>query len=328
MISIFRTYKPTNFFWLTLVLLVMRLGYIIKAPDQVHFIFVESYIRSLIPVNYEDALSSTANIFIAALLVFIQALLVNYIINFYNLLGKPSFLPGLMYIVAASLFTPFLVLSPPLFCNFIIIWMLYKIFGLYKSAESKTIAYDLGMMVAVGSLIYLPFIYTILVVWIALVIFKPFDLRDLLASIFGYITIYFFIAVYFYLNDKLNKFLDIWTPLGSRFPSSIHFSQYSYLVLVPVVLIFILCLFKLQQSFYKSYVHIRKSYQVLVLLFLVAGLAFYVKVDFRLNHFLLCAVPASVFFAYYFMYASRRWFYETLFLIFVASIIYFQFNTF
>lgn len=328
MISIFRTYKPTSIFWLILVLLIMRLGYIIKAPDTVHFIFVESYIRSLIPIAYEDALSPVANIIIAAALVLAQALLVNYLINYYNLLGKPSFLPGLMLVVTASLFPPFLVLSPPLICNFIIIWMLHKFFGLYRTEESKTVAYDLGMMVAVGSLIYLPFIYMILVVWIALLIFRPFDLRNLLASLFGYITIYFFVAVYFYLDNRIKQFFDIWLPLGSRFPSSVHFSQYSFLVLIPVVLIFILSFFKLQKSFYKSYVHVRKSYQLLILLFIIAGLAFYVKADFRLNHFLLCAIPAAVFMAYYFLYASWRWLYEALFIILAGSIIYFQFNTF
>jgi len=60
----------------------------------------------------------------------------------------------------------------------------------------------------------------------------------------------------------------------------------------------------------------------------VAGLSFYIKAAFHLNHFLLCAVPAAVFFAYYFLYAKNKWFYESLFYLLLISIIYFQFNTF
>jgi hypothetical protein len=60
----------------------------------------------------------------------------------------------------------------------------------------------------------------------------------------------------------------------------------------------------------------------------VAGISFYVKSEFHLNHFLLCAVPAAIFFSYYFLYASARWFYESLFLILMIGIVYFQFNTF
>jgi hypothetical protein len=328
MINLFRIYNPFNVIWLAFVLLVMRMGYIIKAPDHLDFIFVEPFTRSLVPVAYENFFSPSANIILAAILVFAQALLLNYLINFYNLLGKPSFLPGLMFIVASSLFTPFLILSPPLICNFLVLWMLFKLFGLYKTDNAKSTAYDLGMLVAVGSLIYLPFIYLILGVWIAFLLFRPFDIRDWMASLFGYVTVFFFLAVYYYLTNRLTTFYTIWLPLGTRFPNSIHINQYSYLILVPVLVIFILCFFKLRQVFYKSYVQIRKSYQLLLLLFIIGALAFYVKAEFKLNHFLLCAVPTAVFFAYYFLYATKRWFYEILFLLLVGSIIYFQFNTF
>jgi len=50
--------------------------------------------------------------------------------------------------------------------------------------------------------------------------------------------------------------------------------------------------------------------------------------EFNLNHFLLCTVPLAVFFAYYFLYAKSKWFYESLYLLLLISIIYFQFNTF
>ncbi len=328
MINLLRIYNPLNTIWLIMMLILLRVIYIVKAPDHLDFIFVESFTRSLAPVAYENAFSPSANILIAAVLVFIQAMLVNYMVNFYNLLGKPSFLPALLYIVASSLFTPFLILSPPLICNFLLIWMLFKMFGLYKAEDSKSASYDLGMIVAVGSLIYLPFIYFILIAWIALLLFRPFDLRDFLASIFGYITVFFFLAVYYYLTNRLGAFYTIWLPLATRFPNNIHINYLNYLELVPVVIIFIFCFFRIQQSFYKSFVQVRKSYQLLLMLFVIAGLSFYVKAEFRLSHFLLCVIPSAIFMAYYFLYATRRWFYEFLFLLLVGSIIFFQFNTF
>jgi hypothetical protein len=73
---------------------------------------------------------------------------------------------------------------------------------------------------------------------------------------------------------------------------------------------------------------VRKSFQLLFFVFVVASLSFYTKAAFHLNHFVLCAVPAAVFFSYYFLYAKRKWFYESLFYLLLISIIYFQFNTF
>ena len=328
MIKAFRNYNPINIFWLIMLLVVLRICYLFTAPDKVEFILVESFARALIPVKYEGLISVQLNVLLAAVLVLAQALLLNYIINFYNLLNKPSFLPALMYITVSSLFTPFLTLSPPLICNFLVIWMLFKLLGLYKGTDAKSVAYDLGMIVALGSIFYLPFIYFCLVIWVALIVFRPFDWRDWAASVLGYATIFFFLAVFYYLTDHIHGFFNIWIPLGTRFPNRIIINYYNYLLLIPVIVIIVLGLLRLRGNFFKSYILVRKSFQVLFLMFVIAGLAFYVKSDFRLNHFLLCAIPVAIFFAYYFLYATSRWFYETLYLLLFAGIIYFQFNTF
>ena len=328
MINVFKVLNPFNILWLALLLFALRAGYLFQVPGKLEFAFAEPFSRLLLPVDAGYPFSSSYNVLLAGVLVFIQALLLNHLVNQHNLLGKPTFLPALMYITLSGLFAPFLVLSPPLVCNFLVIWMLFKLFSFYKSNDAKSAAYDLGMIVAVGSLIYLPFIYMFLAIWIALVIFRPFNWREMAAAIMGYVTIFFFIAVFYYLNDSLGQFYDIWGPLGTRFPDRLNINYLDYLVLVPVIIILLLCFLTLQRNFFKSYVQIRKSFQLLFVVFLVAALSFYVKSPFNLNHFLLCAIPAAIFFSYYFLYARVKWFYETLFLILLIGIVYFQFNTF
>ena len=328
MINIFRTYNPFSVLWLVILLFALRVGYVFHAPANIDFVFVEPFARLLVPIAYEHFFSPGANIFLAGLLVLIQALLVNYLVNHFNLLSKPTFLPALMYVTVSGLFTPFLILSPPLICNFLVIWMLFKLFELYKSDDAKSNVFDMGMIVAVGTLIYFPFIYLFLVIWIALIIFKTFNWREWVACIVGFATVFFFLAVFYYLHNQFGQFYNIWLPLGSRFPNRISINYYNYLVLIPVIIILALCFVKIRQNFFKSYVQIRKSFQLLFFVFLIAGLSFYVKAQFNLNHFLLCAVPAAIFFAYYFLYAANKWVYEILFLLLLISIVYFQFNTF
>jgi len=328
MINIFRAYNPLNLILLAIILVALRLGYVIHAPAHMEFKIVEPFARLLLPVAYENAFSPFVNILLAAVLVFTQAVMVNHLCNHYNTLGKPTFLPALMYVVTSSLFPPFLVLSSPLICNFLVIAMLYKLFSLYKGTQGQSTAYDLGMIVAIGTLIYFPFIYFFLIIWIALIIFQPFNWREWVAGIMGYITIFFFLAVFYYLTDRLNQFSAIWRPLGTHFPDRININYYNYLVLGPVILILLLCLVKLRQNFFKSFVQTRKTFQLLFAVFIIGGLSFYVKEQFQLNHFLLCAIPAAIFFAYYFLYANVRWLYETLFFLLLVGIVYFQFNTF
>ncbi len=328
MIKLFRSFNPLNIIWLAVFLVILRLGNIYHTPDKTEFPLAELYSRLLIPTSYQYVIPPALNLFLAAVLIFAQALLINYLVNHYNLLSKSTFLPALMYITVSGLFTPFLLLSPPLICNFLVIWMLFKLFNFYKGSDAKSISYDLGMIVAVGALIYLPFIYMLVAVWIALIVFRPFDWREWVACIIGSATIFFFLAVFYYMHDRLGQFYNIWLPLASKFPDHISINYYNYLVLIPVIIILVFCFFRLQKNFFKSYVQTRKSFQLLFYIFLIAGFSFYVRPDFHLYHFLLCAIPVAVFFAYYFLYATMRWFYETLFFLLLISIIYFQFNTF
>jgi hypothetical protein len=328
MIDIFRRFNPLNIIGLAVLLFILRAGYVLFAPAAIPLQLTEPFMRAILPVDYVDSLSPTVSVFVAAVVVLIQSVLVNYLINHYNLLGRPSFLPGLMYVTLSGLFTPFLVLSAPLLCNFVIIWMLFKLMDLYKSEDTKSLAFDLGMLVATGSLVYLPFTYFILIVWIALVIFRPFNWREWTASLIGYITVFFFIGVVYYLTDRLPSLYRIWLPLGSTFTGPQVLDKYDFLLLIPVMVIVILGLFKLQENFFKSYVLIRKAFQLLFFIVVVAAVSFYVRPAFGLSHFLLCVVPVAIFFAYYFLYARSRWMYESLFFLLVASIIYFQFNNF
>jgi len=328
MINVFRTYNPLNILWLAVLLFVMRIGYVYSASAAITFTFIEPFARLWTSGAYTYVLSAPLNIFLAGVLVFVQALALNRLVNQYSLLSKPSYLPALLYITLSGLFTPFLVLSAPLLCNFLLIAMLHKLFSLYKADDAKSAAYDLGIIVAIGSLIYLPFIYMFLAIWAALIIFKPFNWREWVSGIMGYITIFFFLAVFYYLKGNLAAFYTIWMPLATKFPSRVNINNYNYLVLIPVIIIAILCIFKIRQIFFRSYVQVRKSFQLLFMVFLIAALSFYVKADFSLTHFLLCVIPAAIYFAYYFLYASARWFYESLFFLLLISIVYFQFNTF
>ncbi len=324
MINVFRMLNPLNILWLGVFLILIRVGYIGRLPDNAEFTFVEPFARLLIPVAYEHVFTPVGNLFVAGVLVFIQSLWLNQIINKYNLLGKPTFLPALMYITISGLFVPFLTLSPPLICNFLVLWMIDKLFSFYRDGSANTTAYDLGMIVAMGTLIYFPYIYMFLAVLIGLVIFRTFNWREWMAVLMGFITIFFFLAVFYFWNNRIDQFYTIWLPLGSSFPSQINFNYYHYLVLIPVILIFILAFFRIRQNFFKSYVQMRKSFQLLAFIFLIALLSFYVKENFRLSHFMLCAVPAAIIFAYYFLYANKRWFYESLYFLLLICIIYFQ----
>ena len=323
MIKQFRSINPVNIILLAGMTLLLRTGIFINLPERVSIDFIEPFTRFLVPLP-ENTFPVLTNIYIAAFLLFVQSLIFNRIINSYNLLGKSTYLPALTFISAGSLFQPFLILSPALFCNFLLLWMIEKFLSIYKRNEVGSVMYDLGMMVGLGTLIYFPFIAMLPVLWISLIIFRPFNWRDWVAVIIGFMTIFFFLGVFYYWNDSLDQFYRIWLPLASKFPTNLRINLYDTLVLLPVLGILILGFVQLQKNFFRSVVHLRKSFQLLFFLFVTALVSFYLKQDLSLYHFLLCAPPVAVLMAYYFVHASQRWLYESIYGVLVAGIIYFQ----
>lgn len=325
MINQFRSLNPVNLLLLFAYTFFMRMAIFAHLPPSLQFEFLEPYTKFFIQIPLEDILSPLENVVVAGLLIYVQAVLFNRVVNNHGLLSKPSFLPGLLYVTSSSLFMPFLILSPTLICNFLLIWIMNMLLKIGKSSNAIMIMFDIGMVIAVGTLIYFPFIVMLLMLWLSLLLYRSFEWREWLSGLVGFMTIFFFIGVYYYWNDSVSVFYKIWLPLGNKFPSVFKINYNDYLVLVPVLTMMVLASLQLRENFFRSFISTRKAFQMLFFMFILAILGFYTKPDFRVYHFLLCVPPGAVMLAYYFSNARKRWFYESLFMVFVFAIQYFLF---
>ncbi|MEJ6981592.1 DUF6427 family protein [Pedobacter sp. P351] len=324
MISLFRRLNPVNILLLVIIAVILRLGIFSNQPESLDFKIFESYASVLFNIQSNNLFSVESNLFFALLLTLVQALLFNRIVNEYNLLGKPSFIPALMFITGSSVLVNFLVLTPVLLCNFLTIWMLSKFLSIHRKESAQSTMFDLGMIIGAGTLIYLPFVAMMLLLWISLIIFRAFNWREWVAGIIGFITVYFFIAVAYYLTDSYETLKNFKVPLAIEFKLG-QINIYDYLVLVPLLIILFLSGLSLQQKLYRSNIHIRKSYLLFFFILLFSILSFFITSQHHLFHFLLAVPAAAAFMAFYFISATKAWFYESLYLVLVGFIIYFQF---
>lgn len=325
MVTQLRSLQPINLFILFVLILVLRLGLFLDMPSAVNSGFIEFFSRLLITFNLDSYLSPTANVAIAILVLFTQAILFNSIINKHNILGKSTFLPAASYIVVCSVFTPFLSFTPPLLCNFFLLFIFNKILVEYKNSNSIAAMFDLGLVVALGALFYFPFVGFLLLLWIALLLFKPFYWREWVSVLVGFLTLIFILGVYYYWNNKLLDFVEIWKPLSTKLPIYINIQVLDYIVLFPIAICSLLSMYYLNLNFFRSYVLVRKSFQLAIFIFLMGVLTFYLGTGARINHFLLCAIPIALSLSYYFVNAKKKWVFETLFLTTIGVIVYFQF---
>ncbi len=322
MINQFRNLNPVNLIFLVVIAIVLRLGVLIDLPETLSFSLFEPYAGLAVHLP-SDLFTPFSNVFYALVVVLIQAVLLNRIVNNYNLLGKPSFVPALMYVTATALFEPFLALSPALIANFLILWMMEKILSIYRREHALPVMFDLGMIIAAGTLIYFPFIAMLPLLWIVLIIFRPFNWREWIAGLIGFFTICFFVGIFYYLNGSLDSFL-ITVSQATKFNKGFHVNLYDYIVLIPVILILVSSVLTLRQKLYRSNVHVRKSYYVLLFMLAFAIPSFYLRKEYNIYHFLLAIPSVSVFMAHFFTNAGKRWFYESLYILLAGVIIYFQ----
>jgi hypothetical protein len=322
MIDQFRSLHPLNLLLLVAYLILMRIAIFLNLPAELSFEILEPYTKLFINVP-KNALSSEANVFFAAAITLVQALIFNRIVNNHNLLAKPSYLPALLYITGTSLFLQFLILSPALICNFLIIVIIDKFLKLSKTGSAMSIMFDVGMIIAIGTLIYFPFILMLVMLWLSLLMYRAFSWREWISGLIGFLTIFIFVGVFYYWNDNINRFIEIWQPLTNKFPNNLQINYDDYLVLIPVGIIMILAALQLRENFFRSFISTRKAFQMLFFMFLVSILSFYTKKGVTVAHFILCVPPGAVLLAYYFSNAKKRWFYETLFAILVICIQYF-----
>ncbi len=325
MINLFRRSNIGNLLGLLLYTLFLRMAIFFNPPEQWNFEFLEPYTKLLLQIPKTALLNPGPNVMVAALLIYLQALIFNRIVNQHNLLQKPSDLPALMYISCSSLFLQFQIISPPLVCNFLLLWIMDKFLKLGKTNQALFSLFDVGMLIGLGTLIYFPFVALLGMLWLSLLLYRSFNWREWVAGLIGFLTIFFILGVAFYWQGNFYAFKQIWLPLTNKFPTVFTVNYKDYLVLIPVIIMFVLALIQLRENFYRSFINTRKAFQMLFFMFLVGLLSFYTKPDFRLYHFLLCVPPGAVLLAYYFSNAKVRWFYESLFAIFVISMQYFLF---
>ena len=324
LIRSFRTIQSINILTLVLVGFLLRIVPAIKGMTLPMEQYNEPLSSLLFEVLNLDAMNYTLNVFVTGFLVFIQAMLLNQIVNRYTIFFKSSYLPALMYIIIMNSITVFATLSPQLFCNFLLLIILDKIFSLYKTYKAMATTFDLGMLFALCSLLYFPYILLTLITWLGLMFFRPFNWREWFCGLLGLFIPYFFLFIHFYWKDDIEHFYTLFQPLNQITSMDIYISNKDFYTLIPLLIAFIFSANKLRESFFKNIIQVRKTYQLLFVLIILSILSFYIKGYAHPAHFMMLSIPMAIYLSYYFLVGKRAWVYESLAYAMLINVLLFQ----
>ncbi len=197
MLSLFRQ----NLFFNSLLLLPYTI--IIRIHSLIH---PESYLSTEIEGWFNFTLFSwLKNVpllqsIVAILLIFLQAVTINYIVNRHRLSLRPNLFPGVFYILLVSISKESLYLNPVLFANIFFLLAVVNLFKTYRIAHVSTSIFNSAFFIAIASLFYLPALLYLLPCFIALFMLRSFRVKERLQYILGAVTAIYlaFCAFFFY----------------------------------------------------------------------------------------------------------------------------------
>lgn len=262
---------------------------------------------------------------IAQVLIFLQAVFINFIVTQHSILYKDTLMPALMFVLLNSLFPQQSELTPQLISNTFVILMLHRLCYVYEAPNPLLLVFDAGMYLGIGLLLnydlalFLPFIL------VSVVIFTSFNARYLLISLVGMALPLYFTAIIFYLTDNFgdleNYILQSFSKTYFKTIITDWVRLLPWFILLPVTVV---SAFNLQSNFFRNKVKTRRIIQSvgLMLLFGIASLFFE-----NSNYiYAICylSVPLSIVTGYFFISDKRFLLKESMFIMLIILCYYYQ----
>lgn len=330
MLKLFRSNQPiVNVIIIVVVLLLGVVIFIqpkpnytphyVRFPDLFAFINGNSFIRYMV----------------WSLLIIGEGIFLNFLVNRYKLFNRITHLPFIVFVLLNGLSASFLVVTPIHFVNLFVLLMIYQFFELYNARKLTLVAFNIGLFVGIGAVLYLPMLFLMVLVAFVLRFLKPPYWKEYVVAAIGATLPFIYVGVSLFLNDEAINFNSIFfineirqgvnhteiTHLFSRFSGL----EYYYLIGLMIVggLVLLLVFWEYIIGTQKSVVRIRKFRSVMMLLFvsyLIQQIIFETSIIQSSLVLLLC-IPVSVVFGEYFLVAKKKWWAELVFILLLAAVL-------
>ena len=261
----------------------------------------------------------------ATILLFIgtQAYHWNLIITNHEVIYKKSLLPMLFVVVFAAMQSAFLTLNPVLPVISITIFILDKLFSVYKNTNPLGIIFDCGFLSGVACLFWFPALTLLPFVFFSLFILKPLSLRDILVLIIGITTPLFLSFVYLLMMDTspLMSLLLPFQNLDFYVDRGDLLQQKNWAFLILFVFTLLLAAWRINRNFYKNATRVRMYQQTIFVLLFCTMIGFVISTDHGNHPFYYMALPFSSMISYYFLAGKNAWWEDFLFLAILVTVI-------
>jgi Family of unknown function (DUF6427) len=234
------------------------------------------------------------------IILFSQATLLNSICNYHKMLPHANYLPAMCYILITSLLPDWGHFSAPLLINSIMIWCWYRMVALYNSTSPVTAIFNIGLFLGLATLLYVPAIAFLLLLFFALLIMRPFRIQEWFVGFIGFTTPYYFLvlSLYFFHQLRWDNLIPHIRFTFPAIPGSLWIIASISLLVIP----FIIGGIYVQNNLNKMLIHVRKSWSLLLAFLITAIFVIIINKAGSYENWIVTAMPFAVFHsaAYYY----------------------------
>jgi len=303
-IGIFKQKNPGNNLILLVYALVLKFGYLLNAAPPLRQ-YEDHYLYTLL-LRFLDPLHLPFVVFgmISFALLYTQAILLNRICIDQKMFGKPTYLPGMSYILLTSLFAEWNHFSSALLINTLLVLAFSRMVNIYNTSKPLGAIFNIGVLFGLISLLYQPAIIFILMIPFTLFVMRPFRIREWMTGFIGITTPYYFLALEPLLTNKWTwkHLMPSVTMDIPNMPSSI-FVTLSILILVAP---FVIGGYFVQANMNKMLIQIRKGWSLLLLLLIISLFMILVSGGNNYVNWIFCIISLSVFHAAAYFYPLNK----------------------
>lgn len=263
---------------------------------------------------------------LSVLLVFIQALIVNFILAKCNLYPKDSFVPAMVFIILTGIVPEFLFLNTVIIAYTFVLLSFRNLIEISGKIISVEKLFYTALFISIASLIYFPVSYFMLIVFMATFILKPVKVREILILFIGFLIPYYFLGTYFYLTDNFQVYMAY---VFGAVPAGIESLTITIEYLVIFSLIFLIFLIGYVRHLTKSDVDIlevKRYHRVLQLFILFCILQLFLIKGNWVHYLFMLTLPITLYISYIFDTKRIRWFHNLILLMLLSPIGYFIFK--
>lgn len=272
MLRLFRNNSPFTVLILFLFSLVVKIQALLhpQAPEMKpgHFLF--NYILKALNFLFQG--NAFIYTFIGISLVFLQALYIKSIATRHKLYPRYTYIPSFVYILVTSLYSPFNYFDETLLVVWLVLGAVDNMFSFTQTTQPRKLIYNAAFLLSAATLFHFSLHIYFLLLLVAMVQFRSFNLGEWSVAMMGYITPIYFSASILFLFDKFYLF-RAWPQLGFSLSGMAFTPGQLIFTLTGLVILVGSGVFAMRQTVPLSNIYVRRDWTVISFYLMISVLA-------------------------------------------------------